>query len=100
MSESHLIAYRGCTLECVVEGADAAALDRIVPATPRWRAHDVLSHMVGVTDDVVHGRMDGLASNTWTQAQVDARSNISPTDLLAEWDEYAPQFEELLGAAP
>ena len=44
------------------------------PATPQWRVHDVLAHLVGVPDDVVHGRMDGLASDAWTQAQVDARA--------------------------
>ena len=34
--------------------------------------HDVLAHMVGVTDDVVNGRLDGIASDAWTQTQVDA----------------------------
>ena len=102
MSESHGIAYRGVRARVreVVEGVDAAALGRIVPATPRWTGHDVLAHMVGVPDDVVHGRMDGLASDHWTQAQVDARASASVADLLAEWDEYTAQFEEMLSAAP
>jgi len=60
MSESHAVAYkalRGRVRE-VVEGSDPAALDAIVPATPEWRARDVLAHMVGVTDDVVNGRLE------------------------------------------
>jgi len=84
----------------VVEAADAAALGRVVPATPRWTGHDVLAHMVGVPDDVVHGRMEGLASESWTQAQVDARAVASVADLLAEWDAYTAQFEDMLSAAP
>ena len=38
----------------------------VVPATPEWRAHDVLAHLVGVTDDVVNGRLDGIATDAWT----------------------------------
>jgi len=102
MSESHAVAYkalRGRVRE-VVEAADPAALDVIVPATPEWRARDVLAHLVGVTDDVVNGRLDGIASDPWTQAQVDARRDRPAAELLAEWDETAPQFESMLAAAP
>ncbi|MGO9874146.1 MAG: hypothetical protein ACLPVY_10135 [Acidimicrobiia bacterium] len=102
MSESHAVAYRGLRARVreVVERVDPTALQRVAPATPRWRAHDVLAHLVGVPDDVVHGRMDGLASEPWTQAQVDARDAACAADLLAEWDETAPQFEVLLAGAP
>jgi mycothiol maleylpyruvate isomerase-like protein len=102
MSESHAAAYEAtrARVRAVVEAADAAALDRVVPATPEWRARDVLAHMVGVTDDVVHGRLEGLASDAWTRAQVDARRAVPPARLLDEWDEHAARFGELLGAAP
>jgi hypothetical protein len=102
MSESHAVAYkalRGRVRE-VVEAADPAALDTIVPATPEWRARDVLAHLVGVTDDVVNGRLDGLASDAWTQAQVDARADRPVGELFVEWDQTAPQFESMLAAAP
>jgi uncharacterized protein (TIGR03083 family) len=102
MSESHAVAYEALRgrVRAVVEAADPAAFDVIVPATPEWRAHDVLAHMVGVTDDVVNGRLEGLASNAWTQAQVDVRLDRPVVELLAEWDEMSPQFEVMLGAAP
>jgi hypothetical protein len=102
MSESHAVAYkalRGRVRE-VVDAADRSALEGVVPATPSWRAHDVLAHLVGVTNDVVHGRLDGVASDPWTAAQVDARAALGTADLLAEWDEFGPQFENLLAAAP
>jgi len=102
MSDTHGIAYRAlrARVRDIVEHVDPVLLERVAPATPSWRAHDVLAHLVGVPDDVVRGRMDGLASNPWTQAQVDARSTATAADLLAEWDETAPQFEVLLAAAP
>jgi hypothetical protein len=53
-----------------------------------------------VPDDVVNGRMDGLASDAWTQAQVDARTARSTRELLDEWDAVGPRFEALLAAAP
>src|SRR5262249_38510699 len=81
-------------------GIDCAALDRPAPATPGWRVHDVVSHLVGVPDDVVHGRMDGLATDPWTQAQVDKRAGASAGEILAEWEENGPAFEALLAAAP
>lgn len=102
MSEPHAVAYqalRGRVCE-VVEAADDSALLAIVPATPEWRAHDVLAHLVGVTDDVVNGRLDGIASDAWTHAQVEARRDRATGELLAEWEKTAPQFESLLAAAP
>jgi hypothetical protein len=102
MSESHEVAYRELRVrvEALIEPLDAAALEVTAPATPRWRAHDVLSHLVGITEDVVNGRMDGLASDAWTQAQVDRRKAASAAELFAEWDEFGPRFETMLGAAP
>ena len=85
----------------VVEAADPAALDGVVPATPEWRVHDVLAHLVGVTDDVVNGRLDGHR-----ERRVDAgagrraRRDVPTAELLAEWDELGPQFEAMLAAAP
>lgn len=102
MSESHEIAYRDLRtrVHALVESLDDSALEVSAPATPRWRAHDVLSHLVGVTEDVVNGRLDGLASDEWTQAQVDRRRAASAADLLAEWEEFGPRFEAMLGGAP
>lgn len=102
MSESHAAAYEAvrARVRAVVEAADPAALDRVVPATPAWRGRDVLAHMVGVTDDVVHNRLEGIASDAWTQAQVDARREVAPARMLDEWDEHAARFAELLAAAP
>ena len=102
MSEGHDVAYRDLRrrVRAVVEQIDPSALERIAPATPKWSAHDVLAHLVGVPEDVVNGRMDGIASDAWTQAQVDRRAAASVGELLAEWDDCAPPFEALLAGGP
>ena len=102
MSEPHAAAYRelrGRVTE-LVQNADAGALAATSPATPEWRVCDVLAHMVGVTDDVSNGRLDGVASNAWTQNQVDQRVDCSVADLLAEWEKTSPAFEAIMAGVP
>jgi uncharacterized protein (TIGR03083 family) len=102
MSEPHAVGYRALRgrVREVVESADPASVDGPSPATPGWTVHDVLAHLVGVTDDVVHGRLDGVATDPWTAAQVEARRGVSANELLGEWDAHAERFEPMLGAAP
>jgi len=102
MPEEHGAAYnelRGRITE-LVRAAPAAALNAPAPATPAWRIRDVLAHLVGVANDVICGRIEGIASDAWTGAQVDARTATAPGELIEEWDEYGPQFAARLSAAP
>jgi uncharacterized protein (TIGR03083 family) len=71
-------------------------LDATPPATPEWRTRDVLAHMTGTTADILNGRLDGVASDPWTQAQVDERRDWELADLLAEWETNGPQIEPLI----
>src|SRR5436190_721300 len=102
MSEPHAAAYRELRVRVseVIRQADASALNGPAPATPGWRVHDVVAHLVGVSDDVVNGRLEGIASNPWTQAQVDKRAELGTADLLAEWEENGPAFEAMLAGVP
>jgi hypothetical protein len=102
MSEPHAIAYRELRLRVsdVIRRADATALAGPAPATPEWCAHDVVAHLVGVADDVVNGRLEGIATDPWTQAQVDKRADSSIGEMLAEWEANGPAFEALLAGAP
>lgn len=102
MSEPHATAYRELRLRVsdVIRQTDASAFAGPAPATPSWRVHDVVAHLVGVPDDVVNGRLEGIASDPWTQAQVDKRVGCSTAELLAEWEANGPAFEALLAAAP
>lgn len=102
MSDVHATAYAELRSRVgeMIGQADEDAFDRPAPATPEWCVHDVVAHLVGVPDDVVHGRLEGIASDPWTQAQVDKRKGVATADLLAEWDENGPAFEALLAGAP
>jgi uncharacterized protein (TIGR03083 family) len=102
MTEVHGESYARLRIRVtdLVSGVDAAALDAPAPATPEWRVRDVLAHMVGVADDIVNGRRDGIASDEWTAAQVERRRDLPVAELLADWDEWGPGFEQMLAAGP
>jgi uncharacterized protein (TIGR03083 family) len=100
--ETHARAYAAVRerTSTFLRAIDPAVLDGPVPATPEWRGRDVLAHMVGVTDDVISGRLEGIASESWTAAQVDARRTATVADMLDEWAKLSPEFDVLLAAAP
>ncbi len=102
MPEREANAYRELRLRTaeLVRGTDPDAMDAIAPATPEWRVRDLLAHLVGVSADAVEGRLEGVATDPWTAAQVDARRDASITDLLAEWDDYGAHFEGVLVEIP
>ena len=102
MSEAHAVAYRGVheRVKNLIEAAKPAALDQPAPATPEWTVREILCHLVGVCDDVVNGRLDGIATDAWTGAQVSKRCDASAADLLAEWDKVSPPFEQMLVDTP
>jgi uncharacterized protein (TIGR03083 family) len=95
----------------LVQGCDAAALARPVPACPDWTVHDVVAHVTGVAADFVHGgyflgsvdawRDDRLAAerDAWTAGQVAARRDRPVAALAAEWAGWAATMEPMLGGA-
>jgi uncharacterized protein (TIGR03083 family) len=102
MAEEHATAYRGVRERTsdLVRGASATVLEETAPATPAWRVKDVVAHLVGVSADAAEGRVEGVATDPWTAAQVDARRGVPIADLLAEWARYGPQFEGALEVIP
>lgn len=77
---------------------DAAAAGATVPCCPAWSVHDVVAHLTGVCADVLAGRIDGVGTDPWTEAQVDARRDVPLKDILTEWNEVAPAVEAMAGA--
>src|SRR5689334_24740519 len=102
MTEQHAPSYRDLRVRVteLVSDADPEVLEGPAPATPEWRVRDVVAHMAGVADDVVNGRLEGIASDEWTGAQVDKRRELSIEELLADWGRWSPGFEEMLAAGP
>jgi uncharacterized protein (TIGR03083 family) len=70
-----------------------------VPACPGWSVQDVIVHLVAVAEDVLAGRLSAPPTDEWTAAQVAARRGYSMADVLAEWDDVAPRFQELISRA-
>ena len=66
-----------------------------VPACPEWTVRELVSHLSGVCADIINGRLDGVATNPWTQAQVDERREWPISKILEEWDDYGPQCEAI-----
>ena len=102
MPESHSVAYAGVRARVceVLEAAGPDVGSRPTPATPEWTVHDVLAHLVGVADDVLNGRLDGAATDPWTANQVDRRRKMTVAELVVEWNDLAPAFDELVVNTP
>ena len=70
----------------------------VVPATPKWTVHDVVAHVVGITEDATTGNMAGAPGEDWTAAQVVRGSSKSLDELLAVWAERAPMVEAVFSS--
>jgi uncharacterized protein (TIGR03083 family) len=91
-------AYREVRARVValVEHATDAELAAVAPATPEWRARDVLAHLVGVTSDILTGTIDGITTDAWTDAQVAPRRDRPVAELVAEWEDNSRQVEPMI----
>lgn len=69
-----------------------------VPATPGWTVHDVVAHIRGIVEDGLAGNMDGAPGEQWTAAQVARGAAKTTAELLSEWTEQAPTFEQFLSS--
>jgi uncharacterized protein (TIGR03083 family) len=80
----------------LVGDASDDQLEARAPATPEWRVRDVLAHVVGVTADILSGAMDGVATDAWTDKQVQTRRDAPVDALLAEWEANGPAIDPLI----
>lgn len=83
-----LIAAYMAAHQRIVEFIADKDTDKLVPASPDWTAADVVRHLTGVSADMVDLRFDGFASDEWTAAQVDARSDADIDAVVAEWSMF------------
>ena len=92
-------AYRATRdrITALLRGVDPEVADRRVPACPQWTVREVAAHLAGVCDDMLEGRLDGVATDGWTAAQVEARADRSLDEILDEWAEVGPRVEERFG---
>ena len=71
--------------------------ERPVPACPQWKVRDVVAHLAGVCDDILAGRLDGVATDPWTAAQVERRAGHPLDHIVAEWNELGARVEDTFG---
>ena len=91
-------AYHGVRVRVtdLVSAAGDDAVLRVAPATPDWTVKDNLAHLAGVTADILGGNLDGVGTERWADAQVDARREVSVAAILAEWDTCASTVETMV----
>ena len=75
---------------------DERARATVVPTCPGWAVPDVAAHLAGVCDDILNGRLDGVATDPWTAAQVEARRDRPLAEVVDEWNRLGPQVEALV----
>lgn len=71
-----------------------------VPHCPAWSVHDVAAHLVGVPEDILAGRMEGVTTEAWTQAQVDRHQHHSLAELADIWESQIESFDAVLPHIP
>ncbi|HYN31479.1 MAG TPA: maleylpyruvate isomerase family mycothiol-dependent enzyme [Ilumatobacteraceae bacterium] len=67
-----------------------------MPCTPEWTVRDALSHVAGIPDDALAGRMDGAPGEAWTAAQIERNRSLQVDELLDRWDTQTPVFADVL----
>ncbi len=77
------------------ELTDAEA-ELVVPACPDWTVREVFAHQAGVAADILGGRLDGVATDPWTERQVAERADRSLTEILDEWEADTPRLIEAM----
>lgn len=63
--------------------ADVAEL--VVPACPAWTVRHMVAHLTGVAQDVMSLNLQDVATESWTQAQIDRLGHHSIDELLDLW---------------
>ncbi len=72
----------------------------MVPTCPIWTAKELACHMYGVCDDILNGRLEGIGSAEWTEAQVERHGSKSLDELVDEWAASAAAFDEIVPQFP
>lgn len=90
--------YRGGRerLTELVADLDDAGWATPVAACPGWDVKAVVSHLVGIQEDVAAGTLAGVPTEEQTAAQVARHRGTAPADLLGRWAELSPGFEKLI----
>ena len=71
-----------------------------VPLCSDWEVSSLISHIVGIPEDILAGRMEGVGTEAWTQAQVDRHEGESLSQLADIFLSTAAEFDVVLPHIP
>ena len=72
----------------------------VVPCTPEWTVRQLTAHLVGVPEDVLAGRMEGVTTEAWTQAQVERLGHLTLLELADLFEASAPKIDAIIHNFP
>lgn len=72
----------------------------VVPACPEWTVSELAAHIVGTPEDILAGRMEGVTTDAWTQAQVDRHRGESTGEIADRLAAIASEFDVVLPHIP
>jgi uncharacterized protein (TIGR03083 family) len=84
----------------LLERTPESAATLVVPACPNWTVQQTFSHLVGVPEDLLAGRREGIASDAWTDAQVQRHAGESLAELRSALEATIPSFDAILPGIP
>ena len=74
--------------------------NKVVPCTPEWTVRQLAAHIVGVPEDVLAGRMEGVTTDAWTHAQVERYGDLTLTELADLFESSAPKIDAIIHNFP
>jgi hypothetical protein len=74
--------------------------NKTVPACPKWTVQNLVCHIIGVPEDILEGRMKGVTTDPWTQAQVDRHKSDSIAQLREILISQKSKFDVVLPNIP
>jgi uncharacterized protein (TIGR03083 family) len=72
----------------------------VVPGCPDWNVAELVSHVVGVVDDILESRMEGVTTDPWTQAQVERLRGLTLAELADRFEAGGRRFDPVLPMVP
>jgi hypothetical protein len=91
------VGLRGRVIELLRSVPESSA-SLIVPLCPAWTVSALASHIIGVNEDILAGRMEGVTTDPWTQAQVDRHRGESLSQLVMDAVTHEHDLRHALGS--
>jgi uncharacterized protein (TIGR03083 family) len=71
-----------------------------VPACPAWTVKDLFAHVTGIAADLGAGNRPDGDTQAWVDRQIDDRRARPLAEIVDEWAQVAPRFEQMIEERP